>query len=521
MDGLRQQSSQIKLDKIHVSGFLKRFLFEKLLIVDKIAISIGGALMPLAYSPYDLFLLPFVSYTLLIVVCRKYKAKKVLALTWLFSFTQFSWGILWVYESFHLYTEVPQFIAVILSLLFAAFISCYSAIAMWFSKIIWKNDEQMWMIAGIPISIVCMEWLRGHTFGGFPWMYVGHSQSDSWLSGYMPLIGSLSTGIIVIVCASILTLMVLGRISFTRACACLAIVFGLGNSLQFAPWTKPFGNPIKVSLLQGNVKQGEKWDANQVEIAQQWYLASTKSVSTSNLIIWPESAIANYHREVKPFLRSLSASIDKSKTDVISGMYFLSSNERNASYYNSLYTTSGERYDKRHLVPFGEYYPWSMAPDWLQTYLSFPHARVIANIASEGVLHYQGLSYGVSICYELAYTSLVFNRKDIKFLVSASNDGNFEGSNEPFQHNQIARIRALESKKFLARSSNNGISAIINPGGEMMAYSELSKTQIVSGDIQPMSGNTPYVIFGDLPLLLVGGFILFATLYRRHVVSVH
>jgi len=296
----------------------------------------------------------------------------------------------------------------------------------------------------------------------------------------------------------------------------LAIVFSIGYGLQFAPWTKNLGDPIKVSLLQGNVKQGDKWDADQVKKAQQWYLESTISVSSSNLIIWPESAIANYYRDVKPFLRSLATSIDKSKTEVVSGLYFLSSNERNASYYNSLYTTTGERYDKRHLVPFGEFYPWSLAPDWLQTYLSFPHARVIANMTSEGVLHYQGLSYGVSICYELAYSGLVFNRKEFNFLVSASNDGNFEGTNEPYQHNQIARIRALESKKYLARSSNNGISAIIAPNGEMLAFSQLSQAQIISGDIQPRSGSTPYVILGELPLLLVSVIGLLVTLYRRY-----
>lgn len=171
-------------------------------------------------------------------------------------------------------------------------------------------------------------------------------------------------------------------------------------------------------------------------------------------------------------------------------------------YTNSILSTSGHRFDKRHLVPFGEYFPFRNLAIWLKELLLFPVSDVTTGSEHQPPFYAAGQLIGPSICFEIAYPSEI--RKSLPqatLLVNMSDDAFVSHTIEPYQQHQIARMRALESARFLVRAVNSGFSALIGPKGNVIARTSLHEKTVLTGEVQPLQGITPYVYFGDWPLL--------------------
>jgi apolipoprotein N-acyltransferase len=173
-------------------------------------------------------------------------------------------------------------------------------------------------------------------------------------------------------------------------------------------------------------------------------------------------------------------------------------------------------YYKRHLVPFGEFMPmrWLLEP--LVDLLQIPMSDFAAGSDDKPLLTLAGYAAGVSICYEDAFGEEAIQAlPEAAFLVNASNDAWFGDSLAPPQHLQIARMRALETGRFLLRSTNTGISAIIGPEGELLDFSPAFEEHVLKGQIQPMSGMTPYARVGNWAVVLLTLLMLSAGLLLR------
>jgi apolipoprotein N-acyltransferase len=169
-------------------------------------------------------------------------------------------------------------------------------------------------------------------------------------------------------------------------------------------------------------------------------------------------------------------------------------------YYNGAAVLGewGEVYYKRHLVPFGEFLPLKALLGPLLDFMEIPMSDFAAGTAERPIVHLGRDAVGVSICYEDAFGSEVIQAlPEAAYLVNLSNDAWFGDSLAPHQHLQIARMRALETGRYLLRATNTGISAVIGPRGELVALSEPFVETVVSGDIQAMEGSTPYVRAGN------------------------
>ncbi len=283
-----------------------------------------------------------------------------------------------------------------------------------------------------------------------------------------------------------------------------------GWGLLQMQWSQQVADPIKVALIQGNIPQHKKWDIDQLLPSLSLYANRTKENFGVGLIVWPETAVSAFQYQVdEAFLQPLEAALKKQGTELVFGVVRL--DEDGNRYYNAMVAMGKQRdhYYKRHLVPFTEYLPLKSLLWSFVDFFSIPMSDFTAGSKAKPLMQVGDHQVGMSICYEDAFGGEMAQAiPEAAYLINASNDAWFGDSLAPHQHLQIARMRALETSRYLLRSTNTGISAIVGPQGELVASSPLLEEAVVQGEIQPMSGSTPYARFGNLPILTLMSLLL-------------
>jgi apolipoprotein N-acyltransferase len=265
------------------------------------------------------------------------------------------------------------------------------------------------------------------------------------------------------------------------------------------------GAPVAVAVVQGAIPQNEKWiDGNQAAIRAR-YQALNEQTGAAKLVVWPESAIPELANEIVPYLSAVQASSVARGADLLMGV--VRADADGETYYNSIMALGGELafYNKRHLVPFAEYFPVpSFVRNWLRL-MSLPYADFTAGLEAQKPMRAAGLTLAPTICYEDAFGSAqraLVGQSDL--LVNVTNDAWFGHSTARYQHLQISRLRALESQRYLVRAANDGVSAVVGPDGELLATAPEFTPAVVHGTVQARRGLSPYTVTGDAPLLLLG-----------------
>jgi apolipoprotein N-acyltransferase len=173
-------------------------------------------------------------------------------------------------------------------------------------------------------------------------------------------------------------------------------------------------------------------------------------------------------------------------------------------------------YYKRHLVPFGEYFPVpAFVRSWLRL-MSLPYDDISPGREHQPVLSGAGLKLGLTICYEDAFGSDQLRvLRDATLLINVTNNAWYGDSTAPHQHLQIARMRALEAGRYLVRAANDGITAAVGPHGEIVARLPQFQEAVLRADVQPMTGLTPYARLGNYPVIIGAGLMLAVAVWRR------
>jgi apolipoprotein N-acyltransferase len=283
-------------------------------------------------------------------------------------------------------------------------------------------------------------------------------------------------------------------------------------------WTEPAGAPLSVTLLQGDVPQDQKWEPSAFEPTLKLYRKLTDAHWASKLIVWPEAAVPAYQDEVQiDYLDPLEADARAHGTDILLGVP--SYDPLKDAYYNSVISlgSSDGTYNKRHLVPFGE--DFEFLPQWVKSLLrdmDLPYSSFSPGATDQRLLRAAGYAVGTSICYEDAYGSEIMrDLPQAAFLVNVSNDGWFGDSIALPQHLEIARMRALEAGRWLLRTTNTGVTAIIDDGGRVRAEAPTQKVYVLDGEIQPLAGATPVTQWGDVPVVCLSLLTLVGFGWRR------
>jgi apolipoprotein N-acyltransferase len=470
-----------------------------------------GTVVPLGFAPFGWYPVPLLSVALLAGLLFNAAPRQALWLGWLFGLGQFGIGVSWVHISIHQYGNASLPLSIATMLLLVAYLALFPAFMGWLLAHTAHASRPLFLLGAFPAAWALSEWLRSWLFTGFPWLNLGYSQIDAPLVGFAPLLGVYGVGFLAALSAGLVTLLVTspGR-SRVVAGLLLPLLWLAGWQLEQHHWTQPAGKPLIATLVQGNIPQALKWKPEQQRSTLDRYVELTREHLDSDLVVWPETAVPAFYDQVDAdFLEPLREQMRASGVSLVTGIPVL--DRRDWDYYNAVISLDdpGAFYYKVHLVPFGEYLPLR---HWLASALSFlpvPQADFSAGRIDQPLLKAAGYPVGTSICYEIAFgEELIHTLPQAAFLINVSNDAWFGDSLAPHQHEEMARMRARETERYVLRATNTGISAIINADGGIVAQSEQFKTQAITHSVQPRAGATPYVRWGNWPVVLVSIVLL-------------
>ena len=476
-----------------------------------------GALTVLGFAPFYWFPVPILAITGLFHLWMHAPSAKRAALDgFTFGLGFFGMGVSWVYVSLHDFGGMPLAAAAAATALFCALLAVFPALAGGLQGRLKAVPAALRLMALMPALWTLGEWLRGWVMTGFPWLAMGYSQVPaSPLSGFAPLLGIYGVSLTTALCAGALALFVAGNQRRLAAAAC-ALALCTGWGLKQVPWVEALGAPVAVSLLQGNIKQDMKWRPEKARATLNSY-ANLANSSRGQLILMPETALPMFIADVPPrYLEQLKTLAQQRSGDVVFGA---PEEGAPAEYFNSAFSLGSsppQTYRKSHLVPFGEFLPMRPLLDWVLNILHIPLSDFSRGAEVQQPMSVAGLKLAVDICYEDVFGEEIIRQlPQATMLANLTNDAWFGHSIGPWQHLQIAQMRALESGRTMLRATNTGVTAIINQRGEVEKQAPTFTTTILEVKAQAFQGSTPFVRFGNLPVLLLIALLLVAAWRAR------
>ncbi len=486
----------------------------------------AGALATLSFAPYDLWFFSPIALTLLFLLLHRQSTKIGAWVGFFWGCGLFGTGIFWVHVSIDSFGGMPMVANIFVMSLLIGYLALYTAL---FGGLLQKfqrpKSQCHWLLLA-PILWIITEWLRGTVLTGFPWLWLGYSQINSPLAHFAPIFGVQGISLAIAFISGGLALIIT-----QRKAGYLAIpigVFVLGYLCGLPQWTKSDPNKVvDVALIQGNIPQEAKWSPDQLWPTLEKYVSLTEQNWDANVIIWPEAAVPALESDITPFLESLDKVARQHNIALITGIL---DQKANGDFYNNIlvlgkdengpYTPNhSEQYSKHHLVPFGEYVPFSKWLRPLAPLFNLPMSSFSEGPYLQSNLEANGFQFEPALCYEIAFGEQL--RANLKphtnFILTLSNDAWFGRSIGPEQHMQIAQMRALELGRPLIRDTNNGITAIVNAQGQIVKKLPQFVTGVLRAKVESTTGMTPYAYWGSLPLVLYCGLgIIIIGWRQRH-----
>lgn len=470
---------------------------------------VAGVAAVLSFSPFDALPVGIAAYALLVHLwLSSTRPREAFLSGWWFGAGFFGAGVSWIYVSLSQFGGMPLPIAALATALFCAFLALFPALAGWLQAQVPASPLARAALA-MPALWTLTEWLRGTVLTGFPWNAAGSAAPGWSYSGLAPVAGVYGCSIAILATAGLVAYTVRGERRAAAVAVAIAIFAG-GEALRRVEWTAPEGR-LEVSLLQGNIPQEMKFSPERYLRTIETY-ARLAEESRAPLVVLPETAIPRFMDLVDPaHLERFAAAARANRGDLLLGIPVRTSPE---SYLNSvvtLGTSPAQRYDKSHLVPFGEFVPPGMR--WVMRQLQVPLSDFSRGTDRPRPLAVAGTRVAITVCYENAFgEELSRQLPEARLLVNLSNVAWFGDSLAPGQHLQLSRLRALETGRAHLVATNTGITAAIDRDGQVLSR----LPQFVVGRLDTVaplySGATPYVVIGDALALALAGLMVAAAL---------
>ncbi len=477
---------------------------------------LAGAIFILALAPYGFWPLAFVSPAILYaLLLSDMSGKRAFIIGEAYGMGLWCVGAFWLYTSIHDYGDTPAWLALILIAIMGLGMGLFHGfLALIFNRVVGKQPfafAALWVL---------QEWLKTWLFTGFPWLFVGYAFTEQyWLSSLAPVAGVFAISFVAVLLATGVVEQLRNRGGYLLVSFALLVV---STSLWLAnpQWTKPKGTPdLSVSLIQGNIPQDLKWLTEFQLETLKIYATLTRSEWGRDIVLWPESSIPMFQTEAVGFIGEMVKMAKENDTTWITGIpykdeaAFNPATDKYAPFYNSVVALGAQAnglYKKQRLVPFGEYIPFQGTLNLLpglagsQEILSYSRGS-----DQQSPLRVRGHNIGAAICYEVAYPNTTRkNAIGTDFLLTISNDAWFGTSAGPLQHLQMVQMRALENGRWFMRATNTGVTAIIDHRGRIVERAPQFERTVLRGTIQARVGNTPYMSWGDYPILIIIALLL-------------
>ncbi len=435
----------------------------------------------------------------------------------------FNVGLLyWVSGVVVQYGHLPLYLGIFVMLLLAFYLSLY--VSLFAAGVTYFDRRQVPLVITAPVLWILLEYGKANLLTGFPWGNLAHAQylnlpmiqiadvtGTYGISFLLVLVNAVLCDLITRKESQfiILTELVVGSLLLSAAYS-----YGVYRLADTAAHIR--NTPAKpVSIVQGNIDQSIKWDPRfQAETIRIYAdLSGKAALSSPDLIVWPETATPFFFQQTEEKHGEVLAVARNSKAFLIFGSPSYRRIDNRMYFQNSAYLLSPQggilgKYDKVHLVPYGEYVP-------LRRF--FPLVEKLAVgigdfLPGEGFepLSLDGAKAGILICYEAIFPEIsrAYRERGASFLVNLTNDAWFGKSSAPYQHLAITAFRAVENRLFIMRAANTGVSAFIAPTGEILSRTGLFETTVLQGIFHVMEGRTFYSRFGDFFVYLCMAFFV-------------
>ncbi len=480
----------------------------------------AGAALPLSFAPYDWWLIAFISPAVLYLCLNQRSALQAFWIGQAYGFGLWCVGAFWLYTSIHDYGDTSPPIALLMIAFVGTVMGLFTAIqALLYRKYI--TDGPLTFAAFWSISEWCKTWI----LTGFPWLFVGYGMTERLLDSYAPVAGVFAVSFVVVLIGAAGIEILRGRRYWLIPTALLlAIAYGL----QPIEWTTPKkADVLSVSLVQGNIPQDLKWLTEYRQRTLDIYATLSAPEWGRDLVVWPESSIPVFQTEATDFINKTHHIALQKNSAWVTGIPWQAIEEYDATrndyppFYNAIMAagaTGSGVYKKQRLVPFGEYVPLEGTLKWVLPNLkrNMEISSFSAGRDDQPPINVKGHRLAAAICYEVAYPNITRqNARNSDFLVTLSNDAWFGTSDGPLQHLQMVQMRSRETGRWFIRATNTGVRAFIDHRGHSVVRRPQFKQVVLRGELPAMQGETPYMRFGDWPILLLCSLLLGVGGYLR------
>jgi apolipoprotein N-acyltransferase len=422
----------------------------------------------------------------------------------------------WLYIAMHTFGGLPAPIAVIAILGLAATLSLYYAAA---GALYWKlRSTRPALAAPVFAALWTMaEMARGTWLTGFGWGAMAYAHTDGPLAFWIPVLGAYGVGSLALWCAASLAL---AHKAGWMQRGMLALLL-LGGLFPMAYQSTTSTGSITVALLQGNIPQDEKFDGGSgIPLALHWY-AQHMQAAQADLVLAPETAIPLLPQELpKGYWEDLQQHVANGHSALLTGIPL---GDYTQGYTNSVIALSPDsadtwRYDKHHLVPFGEFIPPLFK--WFTRMMNIPLGDFNRGAIGQPSFAWKGQRIAPNICYEDLFGEELGARfidpsRAPTIFANVSNLGWFGNSTAIDQHLQISRMRALEFQRPFIRATNTGATVIMDYQGHVQAALPRMTQGVLEGMVEGRSGTTPFAWwiarFGLWPVWLLSLLVVAVT----------
>jgi apolipoprotein N-acyltransferase len=483
----------------------------------------SGLLVALSFPKFDLAFAAWIAFVPLLYAIEGETPRRVFVYAWIQGVACYVASLYWIFITLHNFADVPLALAIIPMVLLAAVVALYTGAAFYAAEFI-SVRLNLPIVLTLPLTWTAVEWIRTYFPIGFPWNLLGYAAYQNLtLIQFAEFTGVYGVSALIILFNAVVYVVLFRRehprvqgisLGVLSTVLIIAWVFGTVRLKNLAD-AVPAGS-MKIAMVQGNIPQSIKWDPNFLSSSFDIYAdQSTRAAQMgADLIVWPEAAAAFFFQpedryppvfaKDEAYRAKLLALAAKTGDAFLFGAPALGVENNRVGFYNRAYLVTGDGkvaswYDKINLVPFGEYVP-------LRDLLGGLVNRVVKGFGDmfpgreQTIFAFKGARLGILICYESVFPDLARRavKRGANILVNITNDAWYGESSAPYQLLAMAAMRSVETKTPMVRVANTGISAVIEPGGEITARTPLFKrgTEIETVTWRPVT--TFYVLVGDL-----------------------
>lgn len=488
--------------------------FWRIPVVYFVTLTALASATPLAFAPYYCFwLMPLVFGGFIRLL--ELKPERAVRSAYWFGLVGYTAQFWWIHEALHGVAGLPNLYALPLTVLLPAALAVFPALAVR----LWRGNglARAWSVGLLlPIVWTLAEFARERMFTGFGWGALGYTQiaDMSPLAGFAPLGGIHLVTLATALAGAWLVLLVNNKRRREQAVALagLAVLFGGGFLLRAQSFTEPAGEKVSVALAQGNIEQRLKFDPEKLPETFQRYFELVRSTK-AQIVVLPETAFPLFWQDMDPFIPEAFAEAARqngSRLAVGVPVY----TEDGLGYLNAMMDITDYRadtpaplplYAKNHLVPFGEYKPFPVLTERLYGLMNLPLAEFKRGGEGQKPFAMAGQQVAFNICYEDGFgDELIASAKQSTLLANSSNMAWYGQSNAMWQQLQQSQARALELGRYMLRATNTGATAIVSPQGQVVKLAAPDTVALLEGEVQGMTGETPYMqTGGSWPLIVV------------------